>query len=157
MGGGTNYKVIMSCLIDSMDVLPQSSAAVRAKDDTLLLVEDDAPTARAMIRLMEAAGVRVEWVGTLKDGLAALSRIPSLVVLDLKLPDGSGVELLEAIRSSHMRSKVAIVSANADAGVFARLLAAKPDAIFPKPLDFEDFVQWLCESYPGSASQEAAA
>jgi DNA-binding response OmpR family regulator len=139
------------------NVLSQPSSTAGAKNGTLLLVEDDSATARAMIRLMETVGVRVEWVATKKDGIAALSRVPSIVILDLMLPDGSGVEVLEAIRSTKLRSKVGIVSATADADVFGRLLAAKPDAIFPKPLDFEDFAQWLCESFPDFVSHEAAA
>jgi DNA-binding NarL/FixJ family response regulator len=73
------------------------------------------------------------------------------------LPDGSGVEVLEAIRAAKMRCKVAVVSASTDTATFRRLRAASPDAIFAKPLDFEDFVQWLCEAFPESAGQELAA
>jgi len=123
--------------------------------EVLLLVEDDAKTAKVMTRLLNSTGIAVEWVGSVKEGLAALSRIPAVVILDLMLPDGSGVEVLEAIRATNMRCKVAIVSASTDPETFRRVRAARPDAIFPKPLDFEDFVQWLCEAFPEAADEEA--
>jgi DNA-binding response OmpR family regulator len=128
-----------------------------APQDRLLLVEDDAATVNLMTRLLQTVGIAVESVGTVKDGLAALSRMPAVVILDLMPPDGSGVEVLEAIRAAKMRCKVAVVSASTDTATFRRLRAASPDAIFSKPLDFEDFVQWLCEAFPESAGQEVAA
>jgi DNA-binding response OmpR family regulator len=125
--------------------------------DRFLLIEDDPATAKIMTRLLQTVGVTVESAGTVKDGLAALARLPAVVILDLILPDGSGVEVLEAIRSANMRCKVAVVSGSTDADTFRRLRAAAPDAIFSKPLDFEDFVQWLCEAFPESTEQEIAA
>ena len=125
--------------------------------DRLLLVEDDATTVHIMTRLLQTVGVAVESAGTVKEGIAALSRMPAVVILDLMLPDGSGVEVLEAIRAAKLRCKVAVVSASTDAATFRRLHAASPDAIFAKPLDFEDFVQWLCEAFPAPINQEIAA
>jgi len=122
-----------------------------------LLVEDDPATARVMSRLMQSVGVVVETTGTVKEAIAALTRMPEVVILDLMLPDGSGIEILETIRSAKMRCKVAVVSASNDEKVLARLRAATPDAIFSKPLDFEDFVQWLCEAFPESPRHEQAA
>ena len=133
------------------------STEVNGDNDLFLLVEDDPTTAKIMTRLLQTVGVTVESVGTVKDGLTALSRMPAVVILDLMLPDGSGVQVLEAIRLANMRCKVAIVSASTDADTFKRLRAAGPDAIFPKPLDFEYLVQWLCEAFPESADQEIAA
>jgi len=57
----------------------------------------------------------------------------------------------------HFLNKVAVVSTSADEKVFTRILVARPDAIFPKPFDFEDFVQCLCETFPGSAAGQLAA
>jgi len=125
--------------------------------DRLLLVEDDAATVQVMTRLLKTVGVTVECAGTVNAGIAALSRIPAVVILDLVLPDGSGVEVLEAIRAAKLRCKVAVVSASTDSATFRRLRAAAPDAIFSKPLDFEDFVQWLCEAFPGCAAEDIAA
>jgi DNA-binding response OmpR family regulator len=126
-------------------------------EDRLLLIEDDPATARAMTRLMNTVGVSVEPVATLKEGLAALSRMPAVVVLDLMLPDGCGVEVLEAIRATGLQCKVAVVSGSTDTEVFKRLRAARPDAIFPKPLDFQDFVNWLCEAFPENPGMSVAA
>ena len=136
---------------------PKQAADDNGSKDMLLLIEDDPTTTKIMTRLLRSVGVAVESVGTVTDGLAALSRLPAVVILDLMLPDGSGVQVLEAIRSAKMRCKVAIVSGSTDPETFARLRSAGPDAIFSKPLDFEDFVQWLCEAFPECAEQDVAS
>ena len=140
-----------------VEALAQTIDVIDGADERFLLVEDDHATAQAMTRLMQTVGIRVECVGTVKAGIAALSRVPTVVILDLMLPDGCGVEVLEAIRASRLRCKVAVVSASSDAAVFERVLAAKPDAIFPKPFNFEDFVQWLCEAFPDAPPMSMAA
>ncbi len=131
--------------------------STKANDDRFLLVEDDISTARAIVRLMETVGIKVEHVGTVKEGIAALVRVPAVVVLDLMLPDGSGVSVLEAIRSANLRCKVAVVSASTNAEIFSRVHKCRPDAIFPKPFDFQDFVDWLCEAFPEQTARNMAA
>jgi CheY-like chemotaxis protein len=135
----------------------ESDMSQAPTDANILLVEDDPATARVMTRLMQSVGVNVEAVGTVKEGIAALARVPDVVVLDLMLPDGLGVEVLEAARAAKLRCKVGVVTANTNPEVFQRLRSAGPDAIFSKPLDFEDFVQWLCESFPESGDTGLAA
>jgi two-component system response regulator QseB len=139
--------------------IDQSDLAAEATDcsgDRFLLIEDDPGTALAMTRLMKAVGITVQTVGTVKDGIAALSQMPTVVILDLMLPDGCGVEVLEAVRAAKMRCKVAVVSASTNEQIFARMNASRPDAVFSKPLDFEDFVKWLCEEFPESAGRSSS-
>jgi CheY-like chemotaxis protein len=132
-----------------------SPTSANGVNEGFLLVEDDAGTVKVMTRLLKSTGIAVESVGSVKEGLAALGRLPAVVILDLTLPDGSGLQVLEAIRAANMRCKVAIVSGSIDPETFRRARAARPDAIFSKPLDFEDFVQWLCEAFPVGVEEEA--
>jgi DNA-binding response OmpR family regulator len=126
-------------------------------EDRVLLVEDDMATARAMTRLMESVGFKVSIASTLAEGLAGLATMPALVVLDLMLPDGSGLEVLEAIRRGNLRSKVAVVSASTELETFERMRKSQPDAIFPKPVDFQDFADWLCETFAGASHEHSKA
>jgi DNA-binding NarL/FixJ family response regulator len=137
--------------------MPHKTTHESTTGDVLLLIEDDAATASAMARLMKSVAVSVRCVGTIREGIAALRELPAVVVLDLMLSDGCGVEVLEAIRAAKLRCKVAIVSASTDAATFERLRVARPDAVFPKPLDFQDFVDWLCEAFPEPRTCDIAA
>ena len=61
----------------------------------ILVVDDDRAFGNFMLAALESSGHDVEWASTIADGLSCLynSRY-DLVIVDLKLPDGSGLELL---------------------------------------------------------------
>jgi len=109
----------------------------------VLLVEDDDPTARLLGRLLEHVGMTVLRAKTVADAMESLELRPALIVLDLMLPDGSGVNVLKTVRERQLPCKVAVVSAASEPDFFAAVTAQKPDAIFGKPLDFDDFVDWM--------------
>jgi DNA-binding response OmpR family regulator len=69
--------------------------------DSLLIVEDDAATAAFLADNLAADGFRVAVAGGVGEGLRAIEvRRSSLVVLDLLLEDGNGLELLDRVRSA---------------------------------------------------------
>jgi CheY-like chemotaxis protein len=113
----------------------------------VLFVEDDLPTARVFSKLLASIGVKVRLAKTVAEAIAELNREPDLIVLDLMLPDGSGVEVLKQARNAGLRSIVAVVSGANDPAMFAAVQALSPDAIFGKPLDFDDFADWLSEKF----------
>src|SRR5207247_2628327 len=68
----------------------------------LLLVEDHADTARALVRLLESRGYKVASAATVS---AALESIESdhfdLLLCDLGLPDGTGFDVIQKVRRTH--------------------------------------------------------
>src|SRR5262245_36966949 len=67
----------------------------------ILLVEDD-PALRELIHIhltRQLPEVHVRWVGTLSGALAAVGRLPppQLILLDLTLPDATGLQALDAM------------------------------------------------------------
>jgi DNA-binding response OmpR family regulator len=74
---------------------------VEAERESILVVEDDEPTSAFLRDNLTADGFKVATAGGAGEGLRALEvRDPSLVVLDLLLPDGNGLELLDRVRSA---------------------------------------------------------
>ena len=74
---------------------------------TLLMIEDDARLAAMVVDYLTRNGFDVAHAATAAEGLAWLqTHSPNLVILDLMLPDGDGLEVCRAIRG---RSDVAIV------------------------------------------------
>lgn len=75
-------------------------AAPKTEQGTVLLIEDDAPLARSLIRVMNAEGFQVVHVGS---GSAAVEKVMhrsfDAVISDLNLPGASGVDVLNVVRA----------------------------------------------------------
>ncbi len=77
----------------------------------ILLVEDEAPIRAGLTERLRAEGYRVVAVDGVAAALEALAGHPDLIVLDRRLPDGEGLEVLRAARAGAHRPAVIVVSA----------------------------------------------
>ena len=109
----------------------------------VLIVEDDDLTARLLARLMEGIGMKVGVASTIAAALAALPHKPSLIVLDLILPDGDGLVVLKAVRELGLKCHVAVVSAADNQELLERANVLAADAVFTKPLRVGEFLKWI--------------
>jgi DNA-binding NarL/FixJ family response regulator len=84
---------------------------------TVLIVDDSILIIERMIPLLEEIE-NISFVvhaATYKEGLEVLSRLtPDMVLLDINLPDKSGIELLRVIQERHLEIAVLMISNNAD-------------------------------------------
>src|SRR5437763_2329731 len=103
----------------------------------ILLVEDHEDTARALRRMLENAGYQVGYASTLASArdLAAKRRF-QLVISDLGLPDGSGLDLMNQLRCSGQVNGIALSGFGADGDVAAAKAAGFAEH-FTKPVDWE--------------------
>jgi two-component system response regulator RegA len=91
-------------------VKPTSPDTIGA-DATLLIVEDDGPFLKRLARAMETRGFKVETAETVAEGVAkARSRPPKFAVVDLRLADGSGLDVIEAIRGKRDDSRMIVLT-----------------------------------------------
>jgi DNA-binding NarL/FixJ family response regulator len=84
---------------------------------TVLIVDDSILIMERMIPIMEEIEniAFVVHAATYQEGLEVLSRLtPDVVLLDINLPDKSGIELLRLIRERHLEIAVLMISNNAD-------------------------------------------
>jgi DNA-binding NarL/FixJ family response regulator len=83
----------------------------------VLLVEDDAPVRERLAKIISAweGGQLVADCGTLAEATAAIRDFPvDLLITDLKLPDGHGVEAIRLLRESRPQAEAIVISALAD-------------------------------------------
>ena len=84
---------------------------------TVLIVDDSILIMERMIPILEAVE-NISFVvqaGSFKEGLEVLNTLhPDMVLLDINLPDKSGIELLRIIREKNMDIIVLMISNNAD-------------------------------------------
>ena len=99
----------------------------------VLLVDDHPGIVRALSRLLST---ECDVVGVMADGrevAAAAARLqPVLIVVDLNLPDVSGLDVCRQIRDSNPRVKVVVISARIDDAIRDEALAAGASGFFEK-------------------------
>jgi len=109
----------------------------------VLIVEDDRGDAELLAQLAREAGMRIEIAPTAAMALSSVARsVPTAVILDLRLPDRRGDEILAALKSDPRTARVpvCVVTVEDDDGR-ARLLGA--DDHVTKPIDRERLRTWL--------------
>jgi DNA-binding response OmpR family regulator len=77
----------------------------------LLLVEDEKPIREGLKDRLEREGFRVADAQTLAEALRALEGNPDLVILDRRLPDGEGLDLVRELRARGRSTPVIVLSA----------------------------------------------
>lgn len=88
---------------------------IPAQEITILLVEDDPPTLWRLQDALVKAGFDVAAASTLGEARASLAgRVPRVLLTDLQLPDGHGVELIRELRQRHPETEIMVISALGD-------------------------------------------
>ena len=83
--------------------------------DTVLVIEDSRPMQRTLQRVFESDSLNVQIASDGAEGIEMFRRqVPSVVVLDLKLPHVSGKELCRAFKTQMPSVPVVVVSADVE-------------------------------------------
>ncbi len=102
----------------------------------ILIVDDDGPVRRALGRLIQAAGYRVELFASAEEYLAREpADLPACLVLDIRMPGMGGLELQRAIGGTPRSLPIVFVSGHGDDEARNQALAAGAIAVLSKPLD----------------------
>ena len=107
----------------------------------ILLVDDD-PVIRLLVGdYLKACGYKIkEASGGVEALLKLREQLPSLMLLDLQMPDMSGIEVLKTISSTRNKGKIPVIllSANADVQSLAEEAGVKAALYLQKPFDMQD-------------------
>jgi DNA-binding NarL/FixJ family response regulator len=91
--------------------MTSSAEEIPAKDISILLVEDDPPTNWRLKDALEKAGFDVAAAMTLAEARASLEkRKPRVLLTDLQLPDGHGIELIRETRTRLPDTEIMVIS-----------------------------------------------
>jgi two-component system, response regulator RegA len=116
-------------------------------DPSLLLVDDDAVFVQRLSKAMEKRGFLPQIAGSVAEGRAiAMASAPAYAVIDLRLGDGNGLEVVEALHANRPDCRVVILTGY---GAIATAVAAvKSGAIdyLSKPADANDIMGALLAS-----------
>lgn len=107
----------------------------------VLVVEDDGGIRRVIERGLRLAGYQPAFADDLHAAAAMwIDDRFDLVLLDVMLPDGNGIELLEARRSAGDRTPVVLLSAREEADLRERATAAGATDYLKKPFAYGDLL-----------------
>jgi signal transduction histidine kinase/ActR/RegA family two-component response regulator len=149
LGKGTTMVVELPVTAErEAEVVPAKTEAPRV-DAHILVVEDDQSTAQVMSRLLKMRGYHVETAGTIAEARnAAIVHRFDILLSDLSLPDGSGLDLLRELKNQHHFKGIALNGFGMDSDIQASL-----DAGFSlhltKPINIESLdsaIRSLCAS-----------
>jgi Response regulator consisting of a CheY-like receiver domain and a Fis-type HTH domain len=80
-------------------------------DRTLLLVDDDTAFLTRLARAMEKRGFETEIAETVEAGKAiVMAKTPAYAVIDLRLEDGNGLEVVEALRERRADARIVVLT-----------------------------------------------
>jgi len=110
----------------------------------LLIVDDEIEFATTLAERMELRGIATQTTNNGKEALEIVhSSPPDLVILDLKLPDMSGLEVLQHIKSMHPSIEVIMLTGH---GSLASGIEGMEKGAFDyltKPVDLSDLIEKL--------------
>ena len=110
----------------------------------ILVIEDDPTVARGLMDGLAREGLAVTWKATGAEGLAfARSHRPDLLVLDVRLPDGSGFDVCRQLRREGLRQPVLLLTAQRDEIDKVLGLELGADDYLTKPYNLRELVARL--------------
>ena len=122
-------------------------------DKTLLIVDDDNPLRERLARAMEKKGFEVTQAESVKKGISqAKNAPPAFAIVDLRLNDGNGLEVIKEIQKFKKDSRVVMLTGYGN--IPTAVAAVKAGAIdyIPKPADADDIESALLASPESKAT-----
>ncbi len=109
------------------------------EDRSLLVLDDDEPFRRRLARAMERRGFEPIMAESVAEGLALVRRgPPAFAVVDLRLEDGNGLDVVEALRAARPDSRIIVLTGyGAIATAVAAVKIGATDYL-SKPADADD-------------------
>ncbi|MCS7210703.1 MAG: ATP-binding protein, partial [Chloroherpetonaceae bacterium] len=161
VGKGTSFFLYFPAVCSAMSSTHTNSDELEKKLSLtgahVLVIDDEAMVRETLAEYLSELGATVEVAESGEKGLERFYALPKenlVVVLDLNLPDISGVQVLEALRAAESRVKVIIGTGYAGNGHAEELQALGAKQILTKPYRLEEVAMQIAELVPLSSRLE---
>jgi two-component system response regulator RegA len=132
-----------------------SEAVADLPDKSLLVLDDDAPLRTRLGRALEGRGFAPTLVASVAEAISAVKlHAPAFAVVDMRLEDGNGLGVVEAIHAARPDARVIMLTGYGN--IASAVAAVKAGAVdyLPKPADADDVVRALLAREDGPAPPE---
>jgi len=131
------------------------------KNIRLLLVDDEAPFRKTLAKRLQKRGVVVLQAGGGEEGLSMLEDHPTdVVVMDVKMPEMSGIEALHRIKDKHVGTEVILLTGHAATQDGVEGIKSGAYDYLTKPVEFDHLLGKIIQAYEkilGEKQQKEAA
>lgn len=112
---------------------------VGGKGPNILLVDDEPGIQFGYSRYLSRTGFIVREATCLAEAMEALSREPfDAIILDLNLPDGSGLDWIANLRRSYPDMTIVVITGSGEGGLAIESILRGADEFLRKPVSMED-------------------
>src|ERR1700738_5597726 len=121
--------------------LPPTAPSVAARNEVVYVVDDDSSIRQALSSLVRSVGLRVETFGSAKEFLGAQRvEAPACLVLDVRLPDGSGLDLPDELRNLDVPLPALFIPGHGTIPISVRAMKSGALELITKPFRDEDLL-----------------
>ena len=122
-----------------VNMVPNSKKISDFEDKSLIIVDDDTPFRDRLARAMEKKGFVVSQAEGVRKGIESVKiKKPAFAVIDLRLGDGNGLEVVKELQNSNAKSRIIMLTGYGN--ISTAVAAIKQGAIdyLAKPADADD-------------------
>ncbi|MCM0614196.1 sigma-54-dependent Fis family transcriptional regulator [Marinobacter sediminum] len=125
---------------------------------SVLIIDDEKNLVSSLIFSLEEEGMTVTAAYTGKDGLAAIeTKTPDIVLLDLKLPDQSGFDILDIIKTMPAPPTTIMISAHGDTRAAVEAVKKGAQDYITKPFDLDELILLILRNHKHRQLSEEVA
>ena len=120
---------------------------MRDPDPIVYVVDDDAAVRDAVERLIASVGLRVQTYGSTREFLSGKrAESPACLVLDVRLPDASGLELQRELAEANFPIPIIFITGHADVPMTVRAMKAGAVEFLTKPFRGQELLDAIQEA-----------
>ena len=121
-----------------------ADAIAALPDKSLLVLDDDTPLRTRLGRALEQRGFEVALAAGVTEAIASIkAHAPAFAVLDMRLEDGSGLKVVEAVRDARPDAKVIMLTGYGNIATAVAAVKAGAVDYLSKPADADDVARAL--------------
>ncbi len=134
-----------------------TDAALQPLVQTVDLMEDDASVCEALCDLLESAGIGVQRFGSAEEFLGSLTAdMPGCLVLDVRLPGLSGMELQTRLAEAGIPIPIIIMTAHGDVPMVRKALKAGAVEFLTKPFQDSELLEAIDQAFAADRARRQA-
>ena len=133
------------------------SGVTASKERTLLIADDDAAFRNRIARALELRGFIVTSVGSVAEALAQTARPPAFAVLDLRLGDGNGLELVGPLRQARPDIRIVVLTGYASIATAVEAIKLGACHYLAKPANTDDIEAAFARRRSGSIASRTTS
>ena len=120
------------------------SAIAELPEKTLLLLDDDGPLRNRLGRALESRGFETTLCESVSEALTAVRSLPpAFAVLDMRLEDGTGLKVVEALREARPDARIVMLTGYGNIATAVAAVKAGAVDYLSKPADADDVARAL--------------